>query len=138
MDITAVKTDNITELLTQILDFTEQRKEILFRNILDRGNPGFVPQDLPAAEFAQCLTQALCEHLCRNRLLFCDSRHIRFEPNGNLKIEPMTDPEAHRLLTSNPSLYLQSQMQKLSENLLNNRIAAELLAHVRSKSAAAR
>ncbi|HOK65243.1 MAG TPA: hypothetical protein PK054_04395 [Anaerohalosphaeraceae bacterium] len=138
MDITTAKTENLTELLMQILDFTEQRKEILFRNIFERSNPGFVPQDLPAAEFAHCMTRALCEHLCRNRLLFCDSSHIRFETNGNLKVEPLTDSEAHLLLRNNPPLYLQMQIQKLSENLLNNRIAAELLSHIKSKTAAAR
>jgi flagellar basal body rod protein FlgB len=138
MELTTAKTENLTELLTQILEFTEQRKEILFRNILQRSAPGFIPQDLPTAEFASCMTQALCEHLHRNRLLFCDSSHIRFEPNGTLKIQPTADPEAHQLLKENPTRYLQSQIQKLSENLFNNRIAAELLWHIRSKTAAAR
>lgn len=131
------KTENISELLEQILKFTEQRKEILLRNISDRDRPGFVPHDLPSAEFACCITQALLEHLRRNRLLFCDSGHVRFEPNGLLQVESLPDLDAQRLLQKNPPLYLQSQIQKLSENLWNHRVAEELLAHIRNKAAAA-
>jgi len=138
MNTITEKTENVTELLLQILEFTEQRKEILTRNIFDRYKPEFIPRDLPAAEFAQCLTNALREHLCRNRLLFCDSSHVRFEANGLLEIEPVPDMEAHHLLRNNPTQYLKVQIQKLSENLLNNRIAAELLAHLKSKLEAAR
>ncbi len=138
MNTVTEKTENVTELLLQILEFTEQRKEILARNIFDRYKPEFIPRDLPAAEFAQCLTDALGEHLCRNRLLFCDSSHVRFEANGLLEIEPVPDMEAHHLLRNNPTQYLKVQIQKLSENLLNNRIAAELLAHLKSKLEAAR
>lgn len=133
MNTTTEKTENITDLLLQILAFTEQRKEILTRNIFDRCQPGFIPQDLPTAEFAQCLTDALREHLCRNRLLFCDSSHVRFEANGLLATAPLPDSESHRLLHSNPPQYLTLQIQKLSENLLNNRITAELLAHLKGK-----
>jgi hypothetical protein len=46
--------------------------------------------------------------------------------------------EAHHLLRNNPTQYLKVQIQKLSENLLNNRLAAELLAHLKSKLEAAR
>jgi hypothetical protein len=138
MNTITEKTENVTELLLQILEFTEQRKEILSRNIFDRYKAGFIPQDLPTAEFAQCLTDALREHLCRNRLLFCDSSHVRFEANGLLEIEPVPDMEAQHLLRNNPTQYLKVQIQKLSENLLNNRLAAELLAHLKSKLEAAR
>lgn len=138
MDVASTTTENITEVLDRILEFTERRKEILSRNIFDCRSVGFVPRDLPSAEFAHCMTRALTEHVCRNRLLFCDTSHVRFESNGKFRTEPVLDEQALDLLNKNQSRYIQCQIQKLSENLLNNRIAAELLRQVKSSPASAR
>lgn len=138
MDVASTTRENITEVLTQILAFTERRKEILTRNIVDFRTDDFVPQDLPAGEFARCMTRALAEHLCRNRLLFCDSSHVRFESNGAFSIDPVPDPKALDLLQTDPRQYVQIQIQKLSENMMNNRIAAQLLRQVKNKAASAR
>jgi len=138
MDVASTTTENIAEVLTRILEFTERRKEILTRNIFDFRSLGFVPQDLPSAEFARCMTRALSEHICRNRLLFCDSSHVRFESNGKFRTDPILDTQARDLLNKSPQQYLKSQIQKLSENLLNNRIAEELLRQMKKRTASSR
>ena len=138
MDVASTTTENIAEVLTRILEFTEQRKEVLTRNIFDFHDGDFVPRDLPSVEFARCMTRALTEHVCRNRLLFCDTDHVRFETNGKFKTEPVIDHQALELLNICPKQYVQSQIQKLSENMLNNRIAEELLRQTKKNTASSR
>jgi len=121
--------DNITEVLLRIIDYTERRRDVLTRNIFDYRRDNFCPQDLPEAEFAQRMTAAVSEHVRSERLLFCDSDHIRFHGGSVFEIQPVADTGAKDLLHSNVRDYLKLQIQKLSENLMNNRIAAELLRH---------
>ena len=98
MDVALKTTENIAEVLTRILEFTDRRKEILTRNIFDFRNINFIPQDLPSTEFAHCMTRALTEHICRNRLLFCDTNHVQFESDGKFKTDPVMDRQALNLL----------------------------------------
>ncbi len=121
--------DNVTDVLSRIIDYTERRRDVLTRNIFDYSQEGFYPQDLPEAEFAERMTEAITEHLRSERLMFCDSEHIQFGDGSGFVIHPVTDHAAKQLLGSSVSDYLRSQIQKLSENLMNNRIAAELLRH---------
>ncbi len=121
--------DNVTDVLVRIIDYTERRRDVLTRNIFDYCQDGFCPQDLPEAEFAERMTEAISEHMRSERLLFCDSEHIEFRDGGSFVIHPVVDHAAGELLRSSVSDYLRSQIQKLSENLMNNRIAAELLRH---------
>jgi len=125
--------DNITELLLRIIDYTERRRDVLTRNIFDYREDNYCPQDLPEAEFAQRMTEAVSEHVRSERLLFCDSAHIQFHNGGSFDIQPVPDAKAKDLLGSNVHDYLKLQIQKLSENLMNNRIAAELLRHQQSR-----
>lgn len=126
--------DNITEVLIRIIDFTEKRRDILTRNIFDCHQQGFLPQDLPEAEFAHQMTQAISEHMRSNRLIFCDSDHIHFGAGRSFEITPVLDADSQKLLQRNLKDYLKHQIQKLSENLLNNRIATELLRHQQQRS----
>lgn len=121
--------DNVTEVLMRIIDYTEKRRDILTRNIFDFHNDGFLPQDLPESEFACQMTQAISEHLRTARLVFCDSAHIRFGNGRAFDILPVPDAQSQKLLKTNVKDYLKLQIQKLSENLMNNRIATELLRH---------
>jgi hypothetical protein len=121
--------DNITEVLLRIIDYTERRRDVLTRNIFDYRRANYCPQDLPESEFALRMTEAVSEHIRSERLLFCDSDHIRFHGGGVFEIQPVLDTAAKDLLHSNIRDYLKLQIQKLSENLMNNRIAAELLRH---------
>ncbi len=121
--------DNITEVLVRIIDYTERRRDVLTRNIFDYRSDGFCPQDLPESEFAQRMTEAVGEHLRSSRLMFCDSDHIRFAGGGMFEISPVADEQSRTMLRTSVRDYLKHQIQKLSENLMNNRIAAELLRH---------
>ena len=129
MKIETETIDNITEVLLRIIDYTERRRDVLTRNIFDYRRDNYSPQDLPESEFALRMTEAISEHICSERLLFCDSEHIQFYGNGVFEIQPVPDPAAKDLLHRNVRDYLKLQIQKLSENLMNNRIAAELLRH---------
>jgi hypothetical protein len=126
-------TDNLTELLSRIIDFTERRKEVLTRNLFDYRNSSFVPKDLPVHEFSDTLTHALAEHIHNKRLLLEDRQNVRFYSNGDFDAEATVDSEAIVLLENNPQAYVQEQIRKLSENLIHNRLAVELLRQKRQK-----
>ncbi|MCI0498492.1 MAG: hypothetical protein L0Y36_02270 [Planctomycetales bacterium] len=127
MKTTSTAIDNITEVLTRIVEFTERRREVLTRNLFDYKTDGFRPKDLPVFEFAECMTEAVSEHLRTQRLLLCDRDHITFGEEGSFDALADVDAEAENLLKTNTKHYLQMQIHKLSENLMNNRIAVELL-----------
>ena len=120
-------TDNVTELLAKILEFTERRHKILIHNIEAVETPGFVPRDLDVAEFADLMSEAVAEHIRSKRLLLRDSNNVKFGPAGSFKAVPIVDEYAKWLFENDSKKYLKLQIDKLSENLINNRIAGELL-----------
>jgi hypothetical protein len=130
-------TDNLTELLSRIIDFTERRKEVLTRNLFDYRNSGFIPKDLPVHEFSDTLTHALAEHIHNKRLLLEDRQNVRFYSNGDFDAEATIDSQSVVLLENNPQAYVQEQIRKLSENLIHNRLAVELLRQKRQKETSA-
>ncbi|MBN1393172.1 MAG: hypothetical protein JW947_10270 [Sedimentisphaerales bacterium] len=127
MNLTSLITDNITELLVKIIEFTQRRQKILVRNIQDIRNPGFVPKDMAVEEFCGLLNDAINEHIRSRRLLFCDTGNIKFGAAGGFEVQPTTDEHAKKLLEENRDEYLEMQINKLLENSLNQRVAAELL-----------
>lgn len=138
MNISSVATDNIAELLSKILAFTQRRREITAANILNVNEPGYEPKDLDVEEFADLMTKAIAEHLQTQRLLLCDGRHTFFMDNGRFETIPIVDQKAKRLLATDSKSYLEEQMAKLFENVLNTRLAGELLARKQHPSAAPR
>ena len=134
MKLSSTTVDNITEVLTRIVEFTDRRREVLTRNLFDYKTAGFQPKDLPVFEFAECMTEAVSEHVRSQRLLMCDRDNVTFGEEGTFDALPMIDSEAENLLENNTKQYLQMQIHKLSENLMNNRIAVELLKQKRQKS----
>ena len=84
-------TDNITELLVKIIEFTHLRQKILIRNINSMHSLNFVPRDLAVEEFSGLLTIALCEHNACRKLLFCDSPNIKFGLAGAFAAAPLID-----------------------------------------------
>jgi flagellar basal body rod protein FlgB len=128
MDLLSLIPDNIAEVLTGILRFTELRRRILHTNIHRVDVPGFVPQDMPVREFAEVLNDALAEHLRNRRLLFRDTTNITFGPNSSTRIRPVVDDHAHALLQKSRDEYMELQVSKLLENALNRKVAMELLA----------
>lgn len=127
MKVTSTTIDNITEILSRIIEFTERRREVLTRNLFDYQTDNFQPKDLPVGEFAECMAEAVTEHLQSQRLMMCDRKHVTFGQEGAFDVNPVIDAEAEALLQTNTKHYLQMQIHKLSENLMNNRIAVELL-----------
>ncbi|OQY04039.1 MAG: hypothetical protein B6I25_07485 [Planctomycetales bacterium 4572_13] len=127
MKLSTTTIDNITEVLTRIIEFTDQRRDVLTRNLFDYKTSGFQPKDLPVCEFTECMTEAVSEHIRSKRLLLCDRDNVSFGEAGSFVVDPIVDSKAKNLLKINTKDYLQMQIHKLSENLMNNRIAVELL-----------
>lgn len=127
MNLTPLITDNIAELLVKIIEFTQSRQKILNQNINNIHSPGFVPKDLAVEEFCGLMSNAIYEHIRSQRLLFCDTRNIKFGDAGKLEIQPTIDKYAQKLLEENRNEYFELQINKLLENSLNQRVAAALL-----------
>ncbi len=127
MNLTALITDNITELLVKIIEFTQTRQEILTQNINNIHSPGFVPKDLVVDEFSDLLNNAIDEHIQNQRLVLRDTENIKFGIGGSFEAKPVVDKYARELLGEDQNEYLKLQMNRLLENLLNQRVAAELL-----------
>jgi len=127
MNLQSLITDNITELLFKIIEFTQTRQKILTQNINNIHTPGFAPKDLEVDEFSYLLNNAIDEHIANQRLVLCDTENIKFGTSGSFEVKPITDEYARELLEENQDEYIELQINKLLENSLNQRIAAELL-----------
>lgn len=127
MNVQLPISDNISEVLVKIIQFTELRRQILHRNMHDFDAPQFVPQDLPVREFAELLNEAVAEHLQSHRLLLRDTLSIRFGSNNAMQVHPQADAHALTLLATSRDAYLELQVNKLMENSLNRKVAQELL-----------
>lgn len=127
MKLSAVTTDNITEVLLKIIEFTQIRQRILTLNIKNARKSGYEPRDLEVDQFSEILNKALTEYTQNQRLVFCDTKTIKFGEEGNFKLMSITDDYAKKLLEHNLDEYLELQTNYLLENSLNQRIATELL-----------
>ena len=127
INLTSLITDNITEILVKIIEFTHNRQKILTQNITNMNNPGFVPKELAVNEFSGLLNNALDEHIRNQRLILRDTEHIKFGVSGSFEVKPMVDEHSKELLEENRDEYLELQINKLLENSLNQRLAAEFL-----------
>jgi flagellar basal body rod protein FlgB len=127
MNLPTLVTDNITELLLKIIEFTQTRQKILIQNINAVHTDGFVPTDLPVDEFSNVMLQALSEHARSQRLLLQDGQNVKFGAGGSFKTTPIIDEDAKRLFEQDRDEYLRNQINKLLENSLNQRIATEML-----------
>ena len=91
MNLPPPATDNVSELLAEIVVFTQARRNILTQNIRDLDEPGFVPKDLAVEEFSHLLNHAIAEHIQNERLVLRDTANIKFGPNGSLRLKPVVD-----------------------------------------------
>jgi flagellar basal body rod protein FlgB len=133
MNLTSLITDNITEILVKIIEFTHTRQKILTQNITNVNNPAFVPKELGVNEFSNMLNNALDEHIRNQRLILRDTENIKFGASGSFEVKPTVDKHCQELLETNRDEYLELQINKLLENSLNQRLAAELLKQKRKK-----
>lgn len=127
MNLSSLVTDNITELLVKIIEFTHTRQKILTQNINNIHSPGFVPKDLVVDEFSVVLNDAIDEHVQNQRLVLRDTKNIKFGISGSFEVKPVVDKYAKELLEENRDEYIELQINKLLENSLNQRVAAKLL-----------
>ena len=127
MKIASLITVNTTELLVKIIEFTRTRHKILARNISEISSLGFVPQDLVADEFSDLLNSAIDEHIASRRLVLRDTENVKFGIGGSFEVKPTVDKYAKDLLDENRDEYIELQKNKLLENTINQRVAAELL-----------
>ncbi|MBW8034334.1 MAG: hypothetical protein FVQ79_01305 [Planctomycetes bacterium] len=137
MNITATLTDNITEILNKVLDFTKQRHNILTDNIVNVNLDDFKPKDLDSPGFADTMSLAVYEHARNDRLLLRDNENIKFIAGGFMETTPVIDENAESLLKNNKEIYLKMQINKLSENLLNRKVAEQLLKQKQAKNSMA-
>jgi len=127
MNLMALVTDNITEILTKIVVFTQARQKVLIQNIINMHRPEFVPKELEEHEFGSLLDYAVDEHVRSRRLVLHDTDNIKFGEGGALEIQAVVDEAGRELLVEDQGQYLQRQITKLWENSLNQKVAAELL-----------
>jgi flagellar basal body rod protein FlgB len=127
MNLTSLVTDNITELLVKIIEFTHTRQKIIIRNITNMSNPEFIPKKLAVKEFSDLLNNAINEHIQNQRLLLRDTESIKFGTRGSFEVKATVDKQSKLLLEQNRDKYLEEQINRLLENSLNQRVATELL-----------
>ena len=120
-------TDNVTEVLLKVIEFTRRRETVLYQNILNVRTTEFVPKDLAVDEFSRLLSEAVDEHILNRRLVLRDTPNVKFGEEGTFELAPVVDTHASRLLENNYDRYLELQIHKLLENSLNQRVAAQLL-----------
>jgi flagellar basal body rod protein FlgB len=127
MNLMSLMTDNITEILIKIVKFTQTRQKILIQNIINVQNPGFIPKELEVNEFSDVLNYAIDEHVRNQRLVLRDTENIKFGDSGSIELKPIIDEHGIKLLEQNRDEYIVRQKNKLWENSLNQKLAAELL-----------
>ena len=127
MNLMSLVKDNITEILIRIVKFTRIRQKILIQNIINLQNPGFVPKELEVNKFSEVLNYAVEEHVRNRRLVLRDTENIKFDTPGGIDLKPIIDEHGIKLLEENRDEYIMRQINKLWENSLNQKLAAELL-----------
>ena len=88
MDVASETIDNLTLLLTQIVEFTGRRRQILTGNILHHRREGFMQREIKMEEFTRCMTMAVSEHLRSKRLLFRTAA-IYVPPRRQFEADPV-------------------------------------------------
>jgi flagellar basal body rod protein FlgB len=127
MNLTSLTTDNIAEILIRIVKFTHKRQKVLIQNIINVHKPDFVPRELHVDEFSIVVNDAIEEHIRNQRLVLYDTENIKFCVDGDMEVTPIIDEHGEKLLKEDRDEYIEWQTEKLWENSLSQKIAAELL-----------
>ena len=94
MNLTSLITDNITEILVRIIEFTQARQKILTQNIINVHNLNFVPKELEVKEFSSLLSNAVDEYIKNERLLLQDTENIKFGTGCSFQAKPIIAPSS--------------------------------------------
>jgi len=129
MELSSLVRDGIDEILVRIIQFTNIHHNILTDNIRNSRQFGFAPKYVDVDDFARAVSIALAEYQKTKRLVFCDSRSIKFMAGGEFLLEPQIDLYAAELLESDFGGYIELQKDRMKENIANNRAACALFYH---------
>lgn len=127
MNLKCKISDNVSELLVKIIEFTQARQKVLIQNIINVHEECFIPMEMEVDRFSDLISYAVDEHVRNERIVLHDTKNIKFGPGGSFKTKPVNDEFSRKLLIEDPDKYLDHQVKKLLENSLNQRIAAEML-----------
>ena len=130
MNLSTTSTDNITELLSHIVEFTQRRRAVIMDNIIDCDHEDFTPKDLDVDGFADIMLFAVAQHVQHDRILLKDSDTIRFGSNGFFQSNTVVDHRAKELFKSDRREYIELQVSKFAENTLNSKVAKLLIENV--------
>ena len=133
MNLPALLTDNITEILLKIIEFTSIRQKTLIQNINLMHTAGFMPKDLPVDEFSRLMFEAVSEYADSKRLVLRDGPNVKFGAGGSFEVIPVIDEQTKGLFEKDRDEYLRVQTTKLLENSLNQKIATEMLKQKKSE-----
>jgi flagellar basal body rod protein FlgB len=96
-------------------------------NVVNLNTPGYVPCDLDVEGFAALMARAVAEHMENDRLVLCDNENIRFGQGGFFETTPVVDEQAKQLLADDSKMYLEKQIGKLAENMVNHKVVTQLM-----------
>lgn len=134
MELSSLVQDNIDEILVKIIAFTRLKHKIISANINNCNRPGFVPKKLDSEEFASLISSGLAEHFKTNRLILQDGENVSFGSNGDFAITTRPDVSAATACKDDVDSFLRMQKKRLSENMMNNKLAVALFEQKLQKS----
>jgi flagellar basal body rod protein FlgB len=127
MNLTMPVTDNITDILIKVIEFTVATERVLQKNIQNVNQEGYIPLGFEVEDFCHILNIALDEHLRTKRLVLIDTDSIKFGESGNFALKAVPDDKARQLRLDDADGYLEQQMNRLMENKLNQNVAKHIL-----------
>lgn len=113
-------------VLEASMRFAAQRQRLLAHNIANLSTPDFRPMDVSPAEFQRALARALDDRRGSDGALELNSRQIRTEAGGGLRLTPAS-PSGNILFHDRNNRDLERMMADLAENTAAFRLASDLL-----------
>lgn len=118
-------------VLEAAVRFAGARQRMIAHNVANISTPEFIQQDVSPLEFQRVLRKAVDERRSETggafgNLDLPDSRQIKMDPGGNLRLTPMS-PSGNILFHDRNNRDLERLMQDNAENVGAYRIAMDLL-----------
>jgi len=127
MKLSTLISDNVTEVLLKVIEFTQRRQKVLVANVNNANSADFLPRDLDVEQFCHSINTAIDEHLRSGWLILRDTENIKFGRRGSFEAKAFVDTDAEQLRLQDPQKYLKLQAKKLLENSRDQKMAAGLL-----------
>lgn len=117
-------------VLEQVMNFTEQRHNVLVNNVSNFDTVGYQAQDLPQGEFRKALDRAVERRRAGGAgapLEMASTRHLQWDRQGRLRARPVEIPDNNILFQDGNNRFVEKQMAALAKNALHHNVAVELL-----------